>query len=220
MKTALVIEDDARAAAILRLQLESAGFEVVTTPFAENGLRLAAERYPAVILLDLMLPGVSGWEALHRLKADAALAAIPVVILSAAANKAQGLAAGAARVLSKPILRDALLRALGEIGVMEEGARRLRLLLAGNAGRPLEDALAQLDPARFELLRAPDLGTLLAAAETLLPDLIVVAGAAGEAMAQLRNAPATFRIPVVAAEGLPADEQLGAALEAIASKGD
>ena len=214
MKTALVIEDDARAATILRLQLESAGLAVVATALAAEGLRLAHERRPDVILLDLMLPGVSGWEALHHLKNDARLAAIPVVILSAAANEAQGLAAGAARVLSKPIRRDDLLQALAEIGVIVAGARRLRLLLAGHEAGALGAVVDKLDPARFELLRAPDADTLQAAAETLLPDLIVLA-AAGEAAARLRDSPATFRIPVVAAAGLPADERLAAALEAM-----
>lgn len=223
MTLALIIEDDDRTATILRLQLESLGLGVATAARVADGLRLARERHPAVVLLDLILPGPSGWEALRQLKADPALATIPVVILSAAAHEAQGLAAGAARVLAKPLLRADLRRALGEIGVLPPAAARPRLLLAGELPRPLGDALARLDPARCEVLRAPNLDTLRAAAETLLPDAVVLAAALPAAerrcVAALRDSPVTFRIPVIlAAELPPAEAEPERLLEAIAAR--
>lgn len=208
MSTALIIEDDEWAVTILRLQLESFGFAVETSRQAEDGLRRAAELRPEVILLDLMLPGMSGWEALRRLKADPRLAAIQVIILSAAAAETDGLAAGAARVLLKPIMRSDLLDALTEIGVLASGAARIRLLLAGPLGRPLEDALHRLDSARFEILRAPDAEHIQGAAETLLPDAILFdampdADAAQAAVARLRHTAGTFRIPIILVEEAP-----------------
>lgn len=79
MSTALIIEDDEWAITILRLQLESFGFAVETSRLAEDGLRRTAQRRPEVILLDLMLPGMGGWEALQRLKADARLAELDLL---------------------------------------------------------------------------------------------------------------------------------------------
>lgn len=208
MSTALIIEDDEWAVTILRLQLESFGFAVETSRLAEDGLRRAAELRPEVILLDLMLPGMSGWEALRRLKADARLAASHVIIVSAAAGEAHGLAAGAARVLLKPIARSDLLNALTEIGVLASGATRIRLLLAGPLGRPVEGALHRLDSTRFEILRAPDAEHIQGAAETLLPDAILFdamphADAAQAAIARLRHTAGTFRIPIILVEKTP-----------------
>ncbi len=236
MNNALIIEDDEWAATILRLQLESAGFAVDTARLAEDGLRRAAERPPGVILLDLMLPGMSGWEALRQLKADPALAAVPVIILSAAADEKQGLAAGAARVLNKPIRRTDLLAALTEVRALAAGTARIRLLLAGRPGHAVETAVLSLDDARFEVLRAPDASTIQQAAEALLPDAVLFdaapgADAAQAAIARLRNAAGSFRIPVLlvgeaAPAGMahnvatlaPADlDRLGARLEEIAA---
>ena len=87
------------------------GVELVTVPNAELGVELAQARRPAVIVMDINLPGMSGLEALGYLKADATTREIPVIALTAAAlerDRQRGMAAGFHRYLTKPINVDEL----------------------------------------------------------------------------------------------------------------
>ncbi len=110
--TVLVVEDDASALALLTLYLTNAGFQVVPAGNGEEALRLARLLLPGAITLDICLPRVDGWELLARLKADPALAAIPVVVVSMLGDRGKGFALGAAEYLVKPMDRDRLLAAL------------------------------------------------------------------------------------------------------------
>lgn len=80
---ALVIDDDRYIAESTAMILESEGLDVVRAQSGEEGVRIAAERRPAVIVLDVMMPGLSGWETLEQLKLDPVTADIPVVVFSA-----------------------------------------------------------------------------------------------------------------------------------------
>lgn len=75
----LVVEDDAVNLELVVVLLEEAGCEVLTAKSAEAGLRLAAAERPGLILMDLQLPGMTGYEATRRLKADPATASIPII---------------------------------------------------------------------------------------------------------------------------------------------
>jgi two-component system, cell cycle response regulator DivK len=102
----LIVEDNERNLKLVRDVLGHAGFEVVCARDAEAGIELARERMPDAILMDVNLPGISGVEALERLRAEAATAAIPVAALTAYAMKddrARFLAAGFDAYLEKPV---------------------------------------------------------------------------------------------------------------------
>jgi DNA-binding response OmpR family regulator len=105
-KSILIIEDDQTTQHIIRHFLEKNGFAVASAGDAEEGLRQARNKPPALILLDLMLPGMSGFQVLSRLKQDAALAPIPVVIISSLTqedNVIKALTAGAVDYITKPL---------------------------------------------------------------------------------------------------------------------
>lgn len=78
----LVIDDDAEVANTARFLLKRAGFDAESVYSAEEGLELALEMRPDVILLDIALPYINGLEILRRLKAHAATAHIPVILIS------------------------------------------------------------------------------------------------------------------------------------------
>jgi signal transduction histidine kinase/CheY-like chemotaxis protein len=108
--TALVVEDDFKSAALIRMQLEAGGFTVLHALSAEEALVLAAQQPLSLITLDILLPGMGGWEFLNRLKAEPALSGIPVAIISIVADRSKGVALGAAAVMQKPIsMSDPLL---------------------------------------------------------------------------------------------------------------
>jgi len=79
----LVIEDERNIQELVRINLTARGYQVVVAPDGEKGIELAQLERPDLILLDLMLPGMSGWDVLMTLKADRKLGKIPVIITTA-----------------------------------------------------------------------------------------------------------------------------------------
>ncbi|HEX6595665.1 MAG TPA: response regulator, partial [Acidimicrobiales bacterium] len=110
----LVIDDDPFVQDLLRRSLEADGYRVVTASDGTEALRLAREVRPQVITLDVLLPGMDGWELLLALKSDADLCDIPVIMMSVVDQAELGLSLGAADFITKPIDRDRLLRVLGK----------------------------------------------------------------------------------------------------------
>jgi two-component system cell cycle response regulator DivK len=107
----LIIEDNPVNLDLVLAILEPAGYELLTATTAEAGLDVARTARPDLILLDLHLPGVSGYEAAHALKADPTTACIPIVVLTAQAMRGEedrARAAGCAAFLTKPVDVDQL----------------------------------------------------------------------------------------------------------------
>jgi two-component system, cell cycle response regulator DivK len=112
----LVIEDHEDNRQILRDLLTSANFEVIEAEDAETGLAAAAAHRPDLVLMDIQLPGLDGYEATRRIKADAVLNAIPVIAvtygLAGDAEKARS--AGCDAYISKPYSPRQLLAKIRE----------------------------------------------------------------------------------------------------------
>lgn len=105
-KTILIVEDNALNLELAAELLTAAGYEVQQACTAEEGLRLARAGAPALILMDLRLPGINGYDALRQLRADAATARIPTIALTAQAMKGDqeaALEAGFDAYIPKPI---------------------------------------------------------------------------------------------------------------------
>jgi CheY-like chemotaxis protein len=105
----LVIEDDAGTVALLRHWLEPEGFSVRAAQDGQVGLELARNLMPEAILLDILLPGLDGWDVLQRLRLEARTRAIPILVISVVEDHQLGLALGAADYLVKPLDRQHLL---------------------------------------------------------------------------------------------------------------
>jgi two-component system, cell cycle response regulator DivK len=102
---ALLIEDTEDQTEMYAYALNRQGIATLTAPDGEVGLRLAEEAQPDVIVLDLGLPRMDGWEVARRLKANASTRAIPVIVLSAhamPADRQRAEAAGIVCFLTKP----------------------------------------------------------------------------------------------------------------------
>jgi signal transduction histidine kinase/CheY-like chemotaxis protein len=111
-RTVLVIDDEPTACEMLSRMLAREGFRTVCAISGEDGVRLARELRPALILLDVLMPRTDGWAVLSRLKSDPALAEIPVVMVSMTQEQGLGFALGAADYLVKPVDRERLTQAL------------------------------------------------------------------------------------------------------------
>jgi signal transduction histidine kinase/CheY-like chemotaxis protein len=99
----LVIDDDLTVHDLLSRFLNKEGLRMVAARSGEEGIRLARELRPAVITLDVLMPGMDGWAVLTALKADPASADIPVIMLSIVDEKQMGYSLGASDYLTKPL---------------------------------------------------------------------------------------------------------------------
>ena len=102
----LIVEDNEKNRKLVRDALQFKGYRTIEAETGEDGVRLAKEHRPALILMDIQLPGIDGVEALRRLRADPRTADIPIVALTAFAMKADRErfeAAGFDGHLEKPI---------------------------------------------------------------------------------------------------------------------
>lgn len=105
MSTILIIDDEEHILRMLEMNVRNKGYSCLTALSGEEGLSLAFEHLPDLILLDVMLPGISGVEVCRQLKEDSRTRRIPVVMLSAKSegkDKIKGLLGGADDYITKP----------------------------------------------------------------------------------------------------------------------
>ena len=111
-KRILLIEDERDMAVMIGLRLESAGYYVCTVGDGKEGLEAARKDMPDLIILDIMLPGMDGYEVCSALKNDEKYRKIPVVMLTAKAQKddiKHGMECGADSYMTKPFESKVLL---------------------------------------------------------------------------------------------------------------
>lgn len=120
-RTVLVIDDDASTIDLLSRWLGAQGYRVISAPDGVRGLELARSETPDFVILDIFMPGQSGYEVLAEMKADPTLRTIPVIIASSDDNRRLGLEAGAAEVLVKPLSRQRLRSVLDVLGEQVRG---------------------------------------------------------------------------------------------------
>ena len=106
MSLVLIVEDNDKNLKLVRDVLQAKGYATLEAGTAEEGLTIARERLPALILMDIHLPGMSGIEALKALRAETATAAIPVIAITASVMQEsvrEGMASGFDALIEKPI---------------------------------------------------------------------------------------------------------------------
>jgi CheY-like chemotaxis protein len=111
MGRVLVVDDEPDVLLLCRLNLQQGGHEVLEASEGGRAMELARERHPDVIVLDLMLPGIDGYDVLEALQADEATSDIPILVLTAKSlradrDRSHGL--GASAFLTKPFLPSEL----------------------------------------------------------------------------------------------------------------
>jgi len=116
-RTTLIVDDEKLILISTRIVLESVGFDVLTADSGEAAIATAKSKKPGLILLDIMMPGIDGWETLSRLKEDPETKEIPVIIFTAREHsRGRQLARemGAADYFQKPFEPDELISIVEE----------------------------------------------------------------------------------------------------------
>ncbi|HYH06662.1 MAG TPA: response regulator [Thermoanaerobaculia bacterium] len=197
----LVVEDDPHAYELISSALGSAGFLPMRARHGDEALRMAKEWKPIAVTLDLVLPGVDGWEVLKRLKNDPATRELPVVVISMVDSRELGLALGADDYFVKPVDRERLLDRLRAVATSTRGEKpRLLVIDDDTALHALLDE--DLSPLGFAVERAYSGEEGLRAAETAIPDVIILdlmmPNMSGFEVADcLKENPRTANIPIL-----------------------
>jgi len=123
--TVLVVDDDRDTRDLLARTLQGTEVRVVTAADGPEALQLARQLRPAAITLDVMMPGMDGWEVLRQLKGDAATRDIPVFMVTMTDNRELGYALGATEFLTKPVQRRQLVELLERYALGEADKRAL-----------------------------------------------------------------------------------------------
>jgi len=112
MPTILIVEDNEMNRDMLSRRLQRRGYDIIMATDGEAGAAAAAERRPDLVLMDMSLPVINGWEATRRIKADPQTARIPVIALTAhamAGDREKAIEAGCDDYDTKPIDLDSLI---------------------------------------------------------------------------------------------------------------
>jgi signal transduction histidine kinase/CheY-like chemotaxis protein len=198
--TIVVVEDDRRSFDLLRAYLEAEGVRVVGARDGEEGLDTVRRLSPAGVILDILLPGIDGWEVLAQLKSDPRTAPIPVIVVSMLDERGRGCALGAAEYLVKPVDKEQLLAAVSRAAAMP--VRRQMVVAIDDDPLAIELARANLEPSGWTVHGADSGQEGLALIRERQPSVVLLdllmPGMDGfEVVEALRAEPGTETIPVV-----------------------
>ncbi|HTM69274.1 MAG TPA: response regulator [Luteimonas sp.] len=118
MARILLIEDSPTDVAVLTQMLEKSGHQVLSSGSAEEGIEVCKRELPDLVLMDVILPGMNGFQATRALSRDSATGGIPVVIVSTKSmdtDRAWGLRQGAKDYIVKPPNAEALVARINEL---------------------------------------------------------------------------------------------------------
>jgi PAS domain S-box-containing protein len=222
----LVVDDDPNAQELLRRHLQRGGYAVRTAANGEEAIQLARAVKPDVVTLDVLMPQMDGWAVLSAMKEDAALAEIPVIMITIVDNQSIGFSLGAADYLVKPINRDRLVRAVEKccprgaprhVLIVEDDAPTSELM--GRALREIDCTVTQAENGRVGLERLNQ-----ALPDAILLDLMMPEMDGFEFIARVRSDSRWRRVPiiVVTAKTLTAEDlaRLNGQVQHLVHKGE
>ena len=200
-RVAMVVEDDDRAAELVRVLLEAEGFSVVRAVSAEEALLLAPRHALSLITLDIQLPGMSGWEFLLKTRQMEVIASVPVVVIAGQIDGSQAIG-GTAAMLQKPVSRVQLRAALASIGLDPVELQTHTILVVDDDPTAMESIAALLPAPSYAVVRAFGGDEAIVLAQQLKPDLILIDLALPDVsgfdvVEALQRDSATARIPIV-----------------------
>jgi signal transduction histidine kinase/DNA-binding response OmpR family regulator len=170
--TILVIDDDLTIHDLLIRNLKkSTGFDVITATTGEEGIRLARKYQPLAITLDLVMPGIDGWQVLLELKKYPETENIPVIIVSMIDDKSMGYALGVSDYLTKPVDRDKLTSLLQKYKCDKP---KCPVLIVEDDSAQMEILSRILKSDNWDVLEAENGLVALEKVKEKIPDLIIL----------------------------------------------
>jgi signal transduction histidine kinase/CheY-like chemotaxis protein len=173
-KQILVVDDDTNIRQLLRQELENEGYQVIEAENGQDAVAKTKTLQPDLIILDIMMPELSGFDVAAVLKNDPRTLDIPIVILSIVEDEKRGYRLGVERYMTKPIDIDALLKEIDHL-LVHTSVRRKRHVLVVDDELPAVQALSDVLQAKgYNVVKAVDETGLLEKATASRPDMIIV----------------------------------------------
>lgn len=171
-KTILVVDDDINIRELLRQQLESEGYNVREAKDGMDAIHQIKSARPDLILLDVMMPQINGFDVAAVLKNDPETADIPIIILSIVENKERGYHIGIDRYLTKPINTEQLLNEIGSL--LSQGTSSKKVLVVDKNASTLKVLSDVLQTQGYSVLEASDPQDCINKAIAAKPDMIII----------------------------------------------
>ncbi len=201
---ALVIDDDDTALSLMRRRLSQLGYEVITAQNGDSGLALARSESPDLILLDIFMPDMSGYDVLAEIRADDTIKGTPVIVTTVDDDRARSLQLGATEYLAKPVAHEELRKVLtiyqeqidGEILIIDDDRDSSELIVrtAGQVGLKSRCAYDGLEGMRMIREKIPS---------AIVLDLTLPGMDGFQILKALEGDEALAAVPVVIVSGRP-----------------
>ena len=173
-RMALVVESDDESSLLLDRYLTSDGFRVRRSKTAMEGLTMAREEIPDLIILEMNLPDVDGWDFLSAQRNDELLSGIPVVITTMDSREGSGFSLGSVQVLQKPVDMNDLKKTLNKLGLSLPQKEQHLVLVVDDDARAVKILRNQLTNGGYEVLSAYGGQDAVLMARNFHPELILL----------------------------------------------
>jgi signal transduction histidine kinase/DNA-binding response OmpR family regulator len=175
--TILVVDDDTPIRSLLRQELGDAGYQVKEAANGKEALDLVRVSKPDLIILDVMMPEINGFDVAAVLKNDPSTMDIPIIILSIVQDKERGFRIGVDRYLTKPIDTEKLFHEVDEL--LEQGVSKKRVLVVDEDSSTVKSLTDVLTARGYKVLEANP-AKLLEQATEIQPDIIMLKSLQGK----------------------------------------
>lgn len=176
----LVVDDEKNIRTLLRHELEQTGFQILEAQNGQEALTIAREQHPDAIILDVMMPGMDGFEVTTHLKQHQETADIPILMLSIVENESRGYQIGVDQYLTKPIDSERLLTAVSKFvtvpeAPLKEAAASKHILLIENDADTSRTIAAILEERAYTVIHAQTGQEGIRLARQTHPAIIIIA---------------------------------------------
>ena len=197
----LVVEDDVSSSELLTVTLTGAGYRVIPAYNGREALAVAKRLKPFAITLDIMLPGMDGWDVLKYLKYDSETSIIPVIVVSMLDEAEVGFSLGVVDYFVKPVEKRTLIVALNALKE-SLGIDMPKVLVVDDEPDAVELVASMIEPAGFEVIRAygGEEGISKSFSEhpdVLILDLMMPDVSGFDVVSRLKTDPETRNIPII-----------------------
>jgi signal transduction histidine kinase/DNA-binding response OmpR family regulator/HAMP domain-containing protein len=168
----LVVDDDENIRELLRQELENRGYGVVTARDGVEALGIIEKDRPGLIILDVKMPGISGFDVAAAIKGNPSMMDIPIIILSIIEERERGNRIGVDRYLTKPIDMDALLNDVKAL--MAKGGTKKKILVIDEDESVVQSVTSVLRTRGYEVAGSSDVALCVELARKLKPDMVIV----------------------------------------------
>jgi len=197
----LVVEDDENSSELLTVTLTSAGYRVIPAYNGREALAVAKRLKPFAITLDIMLPGMDGWDVLKYLKYDSETSDIPVIVVSMLDEAEVGFSLGVVDYFVKPVEKNTLVAALNTLKE-SLGIDMPKVLVVDDDPDAVELVASMIEPVGFEIIRAygGEEGIQKSFSEhpdVLILDLMMPEVSGFDVVSRLKAYPATRNVPII-----------------------